>query len=534
MFKDHEFCHDDHQMVTEVLEGLVHNVENTVLYKEDRFYLLFKEAIFPYNSAFLLSESEDLFCVPSVGITLKRNTSVQIEPILKSTTTWLASNCTNEGANFYQMCEYVLADVTSLSVIGSTKKQKIEFIDALVKHLDPLFLRNKGKISFNRDIEILGLDDNLEPEISDLITSLVILFLAQKRIFGITSWDDLFGRLPENVKTVFNKAHDVYEHCKSFHKLHKDILGSLRFLPIEEWIDSTPNTIDNSVMHYENGRIFLLYKEESITTKNLRKLKNNPLYWVEPKVGFHLKSFNDNLNLSRTLHRIIYCALKQQKLFFGGVIHDIHFHMHDDSDGGPKLPKTFDTVLNNYPNLVDTIIRLLPEIFQISEVKIYNDEALRIELSETVSKWNSRSDGRLIMEICKIQFNAKHELSLAKIFERIPGYFKGEQMDDETVILSEQDLEDFMKKYETIFDVKSLDAKDTLTWEDVKEGLKKLSNEVETIDEHSIETLEVMTKRLERLCEKAKKVCAENRDRQDFQDLAPIDKTLGVLDTLDI
>ena len=43
-----------------------------------------------------------------------------------------------------------------------------------------------------------------------------------------------------------------------------------------------------------------------------------------------------------------------------------------------------------------------------------------------------------------------------------------------------------------------------------------------------------MTKRLERLCEKAKKVCAENRDRQDFQDLAPIDKTLGVLDTLDI
>ena len=80
-----------------------------------------------------------------------------------------------------------------------------------------------------------------------------------------------------------------------------------------------------------------------------------------------------------------------------------------------------------------------------------------------------------------------------------------------------------MKMYGTIFDATPPpDFKDELAYKDIQDDISSLNNFVKSnVNDTSFETLDDITKRLEKVLEKAKKMRADKSEQRHFEELAP-------------
>ena len=120
------------------------------------------------------------------------------------------------------------------------------------------------------------------------------------------------------------------------------------------------------------------------------------------------------------------------------------------------------------------------------------------------------------------------ENSLNEIFERIPRHFKEEFVPGTLRIPTLRHMESFLEKYGVIFKSKPpIDFEEDLTFKDIKDGFYDLEEIIQDVDEVSLETLEDITKRLEKLHASAKELCEAKREQRNFQELAPDEDSLN-------
>ena len=82
--------------------------------------------------------------------------------------------------------------------------------------------------------------------------------------------------------------------------------------------------------------------------------------------------------------------------------------------------------------------------------------------------------------------------------------------------------------YGVSFETKpSLDFEEDLTFKNIQDGIYDLEGIIQDVDEAvSLETLEDITKRLEKLHANAKELCGVKREQRNFQELAPDEESL--------
>ena len=124
------------------------------------FVMLFKDTCIAYPCE-AYQYNKNLYVVPNEGLIWREIVdNVNMSEILKEIITWLVKRSGMKGG-FFAMCQYLYRKVDTLSVIGSKKEQK-DYIDTLLRHLNPLFKRQKGTISINTDVNFTNIPNQVE------------------------------------------------------------------------------------------------------------------------------------------------------------------------------------------------------------------------------------------------------------------------------------------------------------------------------------------------------------------------------------
>ena len=90
-----------------------------------------------------------------------------------------------------------------------------------------------------------------------------------------------------------------------------------------------------------------------------------------------------------------------------------------------------------------------------------------------------------------------------------------------------------MKK--STFRARKPDFKDELAYKDIQDDISRLNNFVKlNVDDTSFENLDDITKGLEKVLEKAKKIRAEKSEQRNFEELAPAEEFADSENVIDI
>ena len=204
---------------------------------------------------------------------------------------------------FSRMCQYVFKNAPSISCVGNRKQQRI-FLGIFIEQYQSLILR-RGFESIFLCSENEDADNKF---MKDLRLSAYIL--DHQKNSSICTWNWLYQKLSEKNRARFKTPDDFSSYfCDKYPELHNDHIHMCR-PPLMQWIEETPITFKNSNVYIENGQILLLYDHEYLEENDLV----NPDILHVPNVGFHLKSFNEDLNLPILLRKIINYFLNCRRL----------------------------------------------------------------------------------------------------------------------------------------------------------------------------------------------------------------------------
>eukprot|EP00093_Oithona_nana_P009029 09029.XXX_331523_332647_1 [CDS] Oithona nana genome sequencing. len=340
----------------------------------------------------------------------------------------------------------------------------------------------------------------------------------------VCTWRWIHQRLSEKNRIRFNTPEEFSSYfCDMYPEIHNDHIDMCR--PQEtlmQWIKETPITIKNSNVYIENGQIFLLYDLEYL--EGYERDLDNPDILHVPNVGFHLKSFNEDLNLPILLRKIIYNFLKRDRWQKRSQLLELMDELITDHSQ-PKLPQSTKTILDE---------DLLNAIIENRQQSIFWTTKDSFELFIEGHGYG-KGDGQVILDILRIKYRKGEDISNEELFEEISKHIK-------TRVPSVEDLEAFMTKYQSIFgpfephnsdsepqvNDNARDDGETvfeaeMTWEklnqDVFQWLEKSENTSKDVS--STETFELLARKLMKLGENASKICAAKRNQDDFEDLAP-------------
>ena len=528
----------------ELLEDITWSEENTFLKESNDqtdWVLFVKSTCIPYPTKFYI-ESEDLYVAEyrNLGVTWANIVeNLKTSELLKHIMIWLIK-CPDQEGSFYTLCKYLFSKVDSLSVIGNKKKQR-EYIDTLLRHLHPMIERYRGVISINANFNFYNLEaycpvlaGNITFDaivhwriMQDLLLSYEIFWYMQKPIH---TWNQLLsminptGRKVHGIKTDI----DLLYFCSTGPResLHSDHTEVLSLVTYKQVVQDTPHMEYNSIIYCQKGEILLLFKD--MNQQKIKRMENDEDWVVIPNVGYNLKSFNEDLNLPRVMLKIIMCFLRQARQDEVFTINDIQSELHSRviDDSWPKLSAKSKALLNG--KLLNLILDLVPEIFYRTQTNI----RLYHWLSDCDSS-NKATDMRIITFILESQY-ASNDFSPSRTYEYC---HKVKYVPPEVHQLSSQNqVEKFMKMYSAIFDIEpNPDFQDELAYKDIQDDISRLNNFVKlNVDDTSFENLDDITKGLEKVLEKAKKIRAEKSEQRNFEELAPAEEFADSENVIDI
>ena len=420
---------------------------------------------------------------------------------------------------FSRMCQYVFKNAPSISCVGNRKQQRI-FLGIFIEQYQPLILRRGFESIYGGYNDCLNLcsenEDADNKFMKDLRLSAYIL--DHQKNSPICTWNWLYQKLSEKNRARFKTPDDFSSYfCDKYPELHNDHIHMCR-PPLMQWIEETPITFKNSNVYIENGQILLLYDHEYLEENDL----DNPDILHVPNVGFHLKSFNEDLNLPILLRKIIYNFLNCRRLLKRNQIFELLDELIADHSQ-PNLPQSTKSMLSE---------GLLFAIIKYGQHNIFWTTNDSFELFIEGHSFG-KGDGQVILDILRIKYAKGEDISNEELFDGLSNHIKKR-------VSSIEDLEAFMTKYQSIFgpfepqksDIVNDAAKDTeepfkeeLTWEklnqDVIQWYEKSKNT--SGDASSTEWLESLARQLMKLAENAAKVYAAKRDQDDFENLAPVE-----------
>ena len=164
----------------------------------------------------------------------------------------------------------------------------------------------------------------------------------------------------------------------------------------------------NYVIHFDEGRYYLLFKFEAFQRLNLEDISNSPDFFCVPHVGFHFKPFIDWLRLDKLLVKFIRFKLEQTHQWVASQ------KMIDDYVG--IINECLDTEkYNNIRALTKTIVKLFPSIWKTKKTK------LKIKLADVTECQPTRE--RLVLEILRAEQGTR-PTSMKQLFEALPDHAK--------------------------------------------------------------------------------------------------------------
>ena len=460
-------------------------------------------------------------------ILMEMRKGLKIGKVLKSIIEYMEIS-DGRSKYFSRMCQYVFKNAPSISCVGNRKQQRI-FLEMFIEQYRPFISRSM--CAFTSDYHLLydnasslwkqdKEDDN--NFMRDLRLSRYILHHHINST--VCTWRWIHQRLSEKNRTRFNTPEEFSSYfCDMYPEIHNDHIDMCR--PQEtlmQWIKETPITIKNSNVYIENGQIFLLYDLEYL--EGYERDLDNPDILHVPNVGFHLKSFNEDLNLPILLRKIIYNFLKRDERPKRSQLLELINELITDHSQ-PILLQSTKTILNE---------DLLNAIIENRQQSIFWTTKDSFELFIEGHGYG-KGDGQVILDILRIKYRKGEDISNEELFEEISKHIK-------TRVPSVEDLEAFMTKYQSIFgpfephnsdsepqvNDNARDDGETvfeaeMTWEklnqDVFQWLEKSENTSKDVS--STEKFELLTRKLMKLGENASKICAAKRNQDDFENLAP-------------
>ena len=533
----------------EKIRNLSWNVKSTKIWQTGNYeyVILFKDTCIPYPCD-AYQYCEELYVVRYEGfVRLDIVEDFKMGDLLREIITWLVKSSGMKGS-FFAMCKYLFRKVDSLSVIGSKKEQR-EFIDTFIRHLDPVIKRYKGTISLNTGVkftyfthlynQIVDVHNDIISLLEDLLLSIEI-FMSMEQSTPPATWADILKQLSPEALCYHDvkSGEDLKEFCAYFWNsaIHADHMIALQEKTLEQWLRNTPHTIHNTTIHCQSGQILLLYNKINVFED--KKLDHGDKKWlVIPKTGFHLESFNNDLNLPRIIHKIIMCFLREERKGNRFAYNEVSAKLYPlvIDDTWPELSAKSKGLLNE--NLLKIIVDLMiPEIFERKGRLHLGQLGQTIHLNSWMFHDCDRTtDLKLIMITLMEQYTLK-DYSLSERFNRLPRSFKETGVPGTFRVPTFRHFQEFLKMYSAIFDAKpSPTFEEETTFRDVQEGIYDLQDIVEDLDNNvSFEALDDVTKRLENLVDKAKKLRVEKIENTNFEELAPTEEFIHSDDVIEI
>ena len=208
----------------------------------------------------------------------------------------------------------------------------------------------------------------------------------------------VFNTLPNYCKAKFSDYEDFLNFFLNF-KFKRDFRN--------HWKE-TQHSPDNSVIHAEKGRFYLLFRFEAFKHLNFEDIRNSPDFYVVPNVGFHIKPFINHLKLDQLLVKIIRLLLPTGSCDSRKIIDESAAFMWKNNG----YPDT-----KNRTALIETIIELFPKVFckYDSNITTLIDDTPGYKLSQE----------RLILDILRAEEKVKPN-STKELFEALPDYVKNQ------------------------------------------------------------------------------------------------------------
>ena len=281
------------------------------------------------------------------------------------------------------------------------------------------------------------------------------------------------------------------------------------------------HSLDNSVIHFEDGRLYLLFKFETFPHLSLEDINNSPYFFCVPNVGFHFKPVIDQVNLDKLLVKFIrfikprepgctqWVTKKQIIDGYVGILFDF-----PDTD----LLGTLTAI--QMISLIETIIDLFPSIWKTKTQK-WGSGAIKLVNDEPECQPTRE---RLILEILRAEQIAK-PTSMKLLFETLPDFAK-EQFNS-PVKLQEFCQEIVALKDEFTFLQEEHQPSTDLTMKSIHSELQTLAKVSESIDENSSEDLQRFIRQLSLLSKKAEAFGQKKNEEFLCQELAPTGESIG-------
>ena len=338
---------------------------------------------FPVNVQDFVND-QDYFVVPGGINSRSMVENLKIEEILMDFIVFL-SNSSNETKSIFNFNQSLTeAECLQFGLDGKTKQKNCGLLSVIFGLFPNLFVKNSSKptkMSLKQD------DTGFN----------VTLGIAAK-VYNYSSLA-VFNTLPNYCKAKFSDYEDFLNFFLNY-KFKKDFRN--------HWKE-TRHSPDNSVIHVEKGRFYLLFKFEAFKHLNFEDIKNSPDFYVVPNVGFHIKSFINHLKLDQLLVKIIRLLLPTGCCNNQKIIDETATFV-GKNNGYPDTKNRLALI-----ETIETIIELFPKIFckfDSNITKLVDD-----------TPGHEPSHERFILDIIRAEEIVK-PTSTKKLFEVLPDYVK--------------------------------------------------------------------------------------------------------------
>ena len=296
----------------------------------------------------------------------------------------------------------------------------------------------------------------------------------------------IFHALPNYCKMKFS---DYDDFCTYF--LHYKV--ELDFL--NHWKE-TRHSPDNSVIHFEEGRFYLLFKFKTFQHLSFEDISKSPDFFCVPNVGFHFKPFIDRVNLDKLLVKFIRFKIGHTQWVARQQMIDDYVSIINEYPDTEKYNNIL--ALTQIANsLTETIIELFPSIWKTKKTKWGVFSSDFIKLVHDIPDCQPTRE-RLILEILRVEQRAK-PTSTKLLYKALPDYARHQ-------FSSPLKLQEFCQEIIALQDEFTYFQEEPsleLTMKNIKSELQTLAKASESIDENSNEDLQGFIRRLSLLSKKA-------------------------------
>ena len=321
----------------------------------------------------------------------------------------------------------------------------------------------------------------------------------------------IFHALPNYCKMKFS---DYDDFCTYF--LHYKV--ELDFL--NHWKE-TRHSPDNSVIHFEEGRFYLLFKFKTFQHLSFEDISKSPSFFCVPNVGFHFKPFIDRVNLDKLLVKFIRFKIGHTQWVARQQMIDDYVSIINEYPDTEKYNNIL--ALTQIANsLTETIIELFPTIWKTTKWGVFSSSSDSIKLVHDIPDCQPTRE-RLILEILRVEQRAK-PTSMKLLYKALPDYARHQ-------FSSPLKLQEFCQEIIALQDEFTYFQEEPsleLTMKNIKSELQTLAKASESIDENSNEDLQGFIRRLSLLSKKAEAFGQLKNEEFLCQELEPTtDESIG-------